>query len=341
MPRNGSGNYIRPQADYTPGTTILSSSVNSDLNDMATALTASIARDGQTTPTGNLPMSGFRHTGVANGAARTDYAALGQVQDGAFLWGGTAGGTANAITISLNPPITTYGGGLVVRFISSATNTGSVTLNVNSLGAVALNKGDGTVALMAGDIPANALIEAIYDGTRFRLGSVNAAFSDLMWRPVASTTVTGSPVGTVDFNISSWATFFRVEWGGAAPSGATAPFCAQISQDNGSTYLSGVSDYGGVIMDIRSSGGSFGSMPSGRLDLSTSFTTAQTIDGSITIRRVVGAPCDIASWGIDSIPSRVRRVAHGGGGTLVPTNLRFFFAGTSVAVGSTFTAFAR
>ena len=169
MPRNGSGTYTRPQSDYVSGTTILASSVNSDLNDMATALTASIARDGQTTPTGNLPMGGFRHTGVANGAARTDYAALGQAQDGAFLWGGTAGGTANAITISLNPPIAAYGAGQTFQFIASAANTGAVTLNVNSVGAVAVNKGDGTTALIAGDIPNGAMITARHDGTRFRL----------------------------------------------------------------------------------------------------------------------------------------------------------------------------
>ena len=111
MPRNGSGTYTRPQSDYLSGTTILASAVNSDLNDIASALTASIARDGQTTPTTNLPMGGNRHTGVSNAAQRDQYAALGQVQDGAFLWGGTAGGTANALTVSLTPLITGYAAG--------------------------------------------------------------------------------------------------------------------------------------------------------------------------------------------------------------------------------------
>jgi hypothetical protein len=169
MPRNGSGTYTRPQSDYVPGTTILATSVNSDLNDMAQALTASIARDGQTTPTGNLPMGNFRHTGVADGSARTDYAALGQVQNGAFLWGGTAGGTANAATINLNPPLAAYAAGQRFAFVASAANTGAVTLNVNGLGALALNKGDGTVALTAGDIPSGAVVTAQHDGTRFRL----------------------------------------------------------------------------------------------------------------------------------------------------------------------------
>ncbi len=78
MPRNGSGTYTRPQSDYVPGTTILATSVNSDLNDMASALTASIARDGQTTPTANIPLGGFRITGLGNGTSDTDAATFAQ-----------------------------------------------------------------------------------------------------------------------------------------------------------------------------------------------------------------------------------------------------------------------
>lgn len=78
MPRNGSGTYTRPQSDYVPGTTILATSVNSDLNDMANAMTASLARDGQTTPTANIPLGGFRITNLANGTSDTDAATLAQ-----------------------------------------------------------------------------------------------------------------------------------------------------------------------------------------------------------------------------------------------------------------------
>jgi hypothetical protein len=78
MPRNGSGTYTRPQADYVPGTTILATSVNSDLNDIAAAMTASLARDGQTTPTADIPLGGFRITGLANGVNDTDAATFAQ-----------------------------------------------------------------------------------------------------------------------------------------------------------------------------------------------------------------------------------------------------------------------
>ena len=177
MARNGSGTYNRAVSSYVGGTIISAATVNSEMDDMATALTESLPRDGQAPPTANLPMNGFRHTGAGNGVARTDYATLGQVQDNAFLWGGTGGGTANAITVSLSPPITAYAAGQVVRFVSSAANTGAVTLNVNGLGAVAINKGDGTTALASGDLPASRIVTVTHDGTRFRIDAASSIFN--------------------------------------------------------------------------------------------------------------------------------------------------------------------
>jgi hypothetical protein len=209
---------------------------------MAQALTASIARDGQTTPTGNLPMGNFRHTGVADGTARTDYAALGQTQNGAFLWGGTAGGTANAATISLNPPLAAYAAGQAFRFISSAANTGAVTLNVNSLGAVAVNKGDGTVALAAGDLPASAMVTVVHDGTRFRLidpAIVTPVTLDAItpaWVDLASATTTD--LGTVTANVRITGTT-TITGFGTATSGITRKlrFAAALTLTYNATSL--------------------------------------------------------------------------------------------------------
>lgn len=54
MPRNGSGTYTLPQAAFVPGTTISSSAMNSDLSDIAAALTQSVSADGQTPFTGTF-----------------------------------------------------------------------------------------------------------------------------------------------------------------------------------------------------------------------------------------------------------------------------------------------
>ena len=91
------------------------------------------------------------------------------VQNSALLsFGGVAGGSANAITVTTNPPVAAYAAGQEFRFLSAARNTGAVTLNVNGLGARAVTRDDGITPLAAGDIAASRYIAVEYDGVRFR-----------------------------------------------------------------------------------------------------------------------------------------------------------------------------
>jgi len=81
MPRNGSGTYQLPAGQpVVTGTVISSSTFNTLTNDLANALTQSLSKDGQTPATANLPMGGFKLTGLANGSASTDSITYGQVQ---------------------------------------------------------------------------------------------------------------------------------------------------------------------------------------------------------------------------------------------------------------------
>lgn len=138
MSRNGSGTYSLPEAAFVYDTVIDETAVNSNFSDIASALTASIAKDGQTTPSANLPMGTYRHTGVGNAVSRTDYAAMGQVQDGAGIWCGTAGGTADALTLTPSPAITAYAAGQRFDFkAGAAANTGAVTFAISGLSAIA------------------------------------------------------------------------------------------------------------------------------------------------------------------------------------------------------------
>jgi microcystin-dependent protein len=57
MPRNGSGTYSLPQPAFVAGTVISSSAVNSDLSDIASALTGSLPRDGQAGMTGQFKLA--------------------------------------------------------------------------------------------------------------------------------------------------------------------------------------------------------------------------------------------------------------------------------------------
>lgn len=73
---------------------------------------------------------------VAASTALTHAPQTGQVQRSAFNYAGLAGGTANAITATLSPAPASYTDYLIVTVRIAATNTGSVSLNVNGLGVV-------------------------------------------------------------------------------------------------------------------------------------------------------------------------------------------------------------
>ncbi|UEP43135.1 tail fiber domain-containing protein [Burkholderia sp. B21-005] len=127
MPRNGSGVYSLPAGNpVVTGTTISSSGwANPTLSDLAAAITASIAVDGQTVPTANLPMGNFRHLNVANGQNTNEYATVGQIQTAGFqLLGGTAG------TINITKSITTTSTvSAASASVTTLTATGNVTAN--------------------------------------------------------------------------------------------------------------------------------------------------------------------------------------------------------------------
>lgn len=82
MSRNGSGTYNLPAGNpVVTGTTISSTWANNTLTDIATALTGSVAADGQTPITGNLAMGSNKITGLANGTLPTDAVNLSQIPD--------------------------------------------------------------------------------------------------------------------------------------------------------------------------------------------------------------------------------------------------------------------
>lgn len=170
MAYNGSGTFNRVhnwQSDAAGAIDITASRMDAEHDGFATGLSSVLVKDGQQNPTANLPMAGFRHTGVGNASARTDYAAAGQVQDGALVYAGTSSGT-NTITCSLTPAITAYATGMVIRFKAGGTNTGAATINVNSVGAKSIKKNVSS-ALVAGDITTGGMYEVAYDGTNFQL----------------------------------------------------------------------------------------------------------------------------------------------------------------------------
>ena len=184
MARNGSGSYVNPYPNFVAGTVISSDQVDANNSDIATALTQSIAVDGQSVVTANIPMANKKFTGLAVGNASTDSATLGQVQASAYVFCGTMGAGADAGTLAPTPAITAYAVGQ--RFFwkaSSNSNTGAMTVAISGLSTIAMQKD--RAALAAGDHVASDIYMGILDTTS------TMQIMKIADAPAASTTVAG------------------------------------------------------------------------------------------------------------------------------------------------------
>lgn len=82
-----------------------------------------------------------------------------------------AGGTANALTVSLIPAPTALVTGMCIRVGITATNTDVATLNVNGLGAVSILTKFGAV-ISRGSLPSGTIATFIYDGSAWRIADM-------------------------------------------------------------------------------------------------------------------------------------------------------------------------
>jgi hypothetical protein len=166
--RDGNGNYNLPAGNpVQSGTTISSSWANGTLSDVASALTGSISRDGQSPATGNLAMGGYVLKNLGNGTLRNHSVNVGQIQDSSLNLLTSISGT-DTITATL-ANLTSLVNGQIFNFKAVGSNTGAVTININGIGAKAiLSNGS---ALIAGNLQNGRFYQIIYDGTQFNLQS--------------------------------------------------------------------------------------------------------------------------------------------------------------------------
>ena len=94
------------------------------------------------------------------------------IQNGAMT-GGTAGGTANALTLTLAPVSVAYATGQLFWFVASKANTSTATMNVNAIGARTIKRmvAGAKQNLSAGDITSGRPYLLFNDGTDFVLFS--------------------------------------------------------------------------------------------------------------------------------------------------------------------------
>lgn len=141
---------------------------NNVLAEIETGFTNTVCKDGQTLVTQNLTMNGFRLNDVGDPTSRLDAVNADTLIQNTLLYDPAPGGTANAITVALPIAVQAYTLGMRLSFLSIATNTAAVTIEVNDLGVVGIVRPSGQ-ALQAGDIPNDQIIDIIYDGVNFRM----------------------------------------------------------------------------------------------------------------------------------------------------------------------------
>lgn len=133
MPRSGTGNYVLP-VTLVDGTTATATQVMQNFNDIATALTASTAADGQTKITGNWNWQSKNLSDVgtltAAAAAFTDAATTNgmTVGNGLVVTKGGATVSAGGATITGNSTVT---GTLTITSTATAANATTGTQVVN------------------------------------------------------------------------------------------------------------------------------------------------------------------------------------------------------------------
>jgi RNase P/RNase MRP subunit p29 len=124
-----------------------------------------------------------------NGTLQTD------ITEGKYNIGSSAAGTDTYIVIITN--VASYAAGLEIFLLADVANTGAATVNVNSLGAVAIKK-NGTTVLEDGDIPAGGIACLKHDGTNFQL--LNPVKTSALTTHLADTTTMHGAVSAATAN---------------------------------------------------------------------------------------------------------------------------------------------
>jgi hypothetical protein len=178
MSWNGTGTWSAPSLPGSLNPAITGQQATpADWNTFLAALSGAqgisnlICKDGQTVPTANLPMGGFRHSGVGNPDAINQYGTVSDLINTGYIYG-TDIGAADVYQITLPVALATYAVGQIFRALVANTNlTNSPTFQVTGLSAGAIaNASIG--ALSAGTIASVAVTSLVGTTPTFQLLNV-------------------------------------------------------------------------------------------------------------------------------------------------------------------------
>ena len=206
MSRNGSGTYTLPAGNpVVTGTVISTTWANNTMNDLASAMTDSVAADGQTPMTGPLNLNSNKVINVANGVLTNDAVNFGQFSTPTF-----SGAVTCSSTLSVAGDTTMAGN-----------------LSVNSTGQLKIpsgTTGQRSATPLSGMIRFNSTLNQ-YEGYTSYTG---ATISTITFVTTTATLTTATPHGLTTGN-----TVFIT---GTTPAAYSGTFVITVTGTNSFTY---------------------------------------------------------------------------------------------------------
>ena len=178
MSFNGSGTFNINSAGQpvVTGTTITATAFNALTADLGTGLSTTLTKDGQSTPTANIPMNGFKLTGLGNATASND----------AIRYNGALGTPSSGVATNLTGNASGLSIGGNAATATTATTASTVTTNANLLGPITSTGNTTAVAAQTGT------------GSTFVMQASPALITPNLGTPsaITLTSATGLPLGT-------------------------------------------------------------------------------------------------------------------------------------------------
>jgi hypothetical protein len=218
MSRNGSGVYSLPASNpVVTGTVISTTWANNTMNDIASALTDSVAADGQTPMTGPLNLNSNKVTNVANATLTGDAVNYGQFSTPTF---------SGAVVCSST---------LTVTGATALSSTLSVTGDTTMAGNLAVN-GTGQIKLPNGTTAqrsATPTVGSVRYNTTLQTFEGYSTYSGQTISTITNSTTTATLTTATNHNLTS-GTFVTVS--GATPSAYNGTFSITVTGDATFTY---------------------------------------------------------------------------------------------------------
>jgi len=199
MSYNGSGTFQINSAGQpvVTGTTITSTAFNALTADLATGLTTCITKDGQTTPTANIPMGNFKITGLGQGTSAGQ--AVAYPAPSASVIGTTTNDNA----------ATGYIGEIVTSTVASGAGVSLVSNTAKTITSISLTAGDWDVFGMVGAF-SNTSISSVIAGVSVTTNTDGAEDAITYAAPISGNQTLQPVIPTIRVSIASTTTIYLV-----------------------------------------------------------------------------------------------------------------------------------